>query len=72
MVDIKEGDEPGNMVGGSSIMLLRLIDNCADADENGAPLMLRAKVAHRREQGPHDCAAVDGIGQSGCRLHGIS
>ena len=33
MVDIKEGDEPANMVAGSSIMLRRLIDNCADVDE---------------------------------------
>lgn len=33
MVDIKEGDEPARMVAGSSIMLRRLIDNCADVDE---------------------------------------
>lgn len=32
-VDIKEGEEPAQMVAGSSIMLRRLIDNCADVDE---------------------------------------
>jgi len=33
MVDIKEGDEPARMVAGSSIMVRRLLDNCADVDE---------------------------------------
>ena len=33
MVDIKEGDEPARMAAGSSIMLRRLIDNCADVGE---------------------------------------
>ena len=33
MVDIKEGDEPARMAAGSSIMLRRIIDNCADVDE---------------------------------------
>lgn len=33
MVDIKEGDEPARMAAGPSIMLRRIIDNCADVDE---------------------------------------
>ena len=33
MVDIEEGDEPAHMVAGSSIMLRKLIDNCANVDE---------------------------------------
>ena len=33
MVDIKEGDEPTQMVAGASILLRRLLDDCADADE---------------------------------------
>ena len=32
MVDIKEGDEPARMVAGASIMLRRLLDDCADVD----------------------------------------
>ena len=32
-VDTKEGEEPANMIAGSSIMLRRLIDNCADVNE---------------------------------------
>lgn len=33
MVDIREGDEGARMVAGSSIMLRRLVDNCADVGE---------------------------------------
>lgn len=33
MVDIKEGDEPTRIVAGPSIMLRRLIDDCANVDE---------------------------------------
>ena len=33
MVDIKEGDEPTQMVAGASIMLRRLLDDCANVDE---------------------------------------
>lgn len=33
MVDIKEGEEPSRMVAGSSIILRRLVDNCASVDE---------------------------------------
>ena len=32
MVDIKEGEEPTRMVAGSSILLRRLLDDCADVD----------------------------------------
>jgi len=33
MVDIKEGDEPTRMVAGPSILLRRLLDDCANVDE---------------------------------------
>lgn len=32
-VDIKEGEQPSNMIAGSSIMLRYLLDNCATVDE---------------------------------------
>ena len=32
MVDIKEGEEPARMIAGSSILLRRLLDDCADVD----------------------------------------